>query len=195
MSEKILLTAFEPWHNIEENPSKNLVSYLSEHWSIGGYDLITKFYPVEYSIKESISLDCKEQPILSVHFGYSHYSKGLCLETLARNFPYDKKDGKGMLFDGKVVENGPDVLFTRFVVENIKAQYDSNNFGTAMEISNDAGNYLCEFLYYNFMYESFISTRNPVIFVHVPEITNMEIFAHDVTAMIGILIQELRHLN
>jgi pyrrolidone-carboxylate peptidase len=69
----------------------------------------------------------------------------------------------------------------RFNENEIKTDYDYNNLkkifdssGFTVEISNNAGNYLCNHIFYTglqFIYENKLNTK--MIFIHIPSIKNI----------------------
>lgn len=59
----------------------------------------------------------------------------------------------------------PELLYTSFDPNRILADYSTRNTSTALTFSNDAGHFLCDFIYFKALASS--QTRR-VVFVHVP---------------------------
>lgn len=69
--------------------------------------------------------------------------------------------------------NGVDYFDTDYDYSNLKKLFDENGFKTI--ISNDAGNYFCNNIYYNGL--KYIRENNlkcKMIFIHIPQIDNID---------------------
>lgn len=168
-SKTILLTGFGPFGQHEVNASWVAVKEVERLWEgrdqeLKNWSLKTREVRVAYSYVlnslHQIYNDCC--PSLCVHVGVSPYTT-LKLERRGKNHGYQHLDVDGKRpFTRSCVENGPEEIATQFDLEGICESLTSKEveFG----ISEDAGRYLCDFIYY----KSLHLCKCPVVFVHVP---------------------------
>ncbi|MBW0499503.1 hypothetical protein O181_039218 [Austropuccinia psidii MF-1] len=184
---KVLITGFGAFNDHETNPSFEVVKGLPRSIFVGSrrlelvvhpepvkvaYRTVRKLLPELYAQHESIDL--------VIHLGLDELSQGeYSLEKLARKKGYDSKDVDGIIGDQVNFEagwedwgDGPDDLKTSIevekVIENLKDKLESD---VKIRSSNDAGHYLCEYIYYGslFHFSSVLKkSRLPVTFLHVP---------------------------
>ena len=166
----ILVTGFGPFGLHEVNASWVAVKELERLWESRDPDvrtctLKTREIRVAYSYVldtlHGLYKDCC--PDLCVHVGVSPYSI-LKLERRGKNSGYRHLDVDGQRpFTASCVENGPEEIETKFDLEGICESLSAQN-GVEFGISEDAGRYLCDFIYY----KSLHLCQCPVLFVHVP---------------------------
>jgi pyroglutamyl-peptidase len=165
----ILVTGFGPFGLHDVNASWVAVKELESLWKDRSSDLQsctlkTREIPVVYSYVSNslhqVYKDCR--PSLCVHVGVSPY-KIIKLERRGKNHGYKHLDVDGQCpVKGSCVESGPVEITTQFDLEAICESLSGKEveFG----ISEDAGRYLCDFIYYKALHLH----ECPVVFVHVP---------------------------
>ncbi|XP_054715033.1 pyroglutamyl-peptidase 1-like [Uloborus diversus] len=163
----VLVTGFGPFRNHTRNSSWLTVQELVKI-PITGYRIIAKELPVEYDTvsKEVPHLWKEYNPKLVVHCGMSEQAKCLVLETKAHNKNYLCGDIKGELpAQNCSCSDGPEILSTSIDVDKVVCDIDSTNVCVKAQKSEDAGMYLCEFIFYT----SLRINRNTA-FVHIPPV-------------------------
>ncbi len=177
--ETILVTGFGPFNTHAVNASWVAVGELVKLWEgqssegTNGVEsrrphhrLETREIPVAYSVVTEtlpqIYSECC--PVLCVHVGVSPY-KTVVLERCGKNVGYFGGD----IFNrrpplGKCVEDGPEVIETQFDLHKVCESLSTLNKEIDFRVSDDAGRYLCDFIYYRSLHLS----ACPVLFVHVP---------------------------
>lgn len=169
---KILVTGFGPFGQHKVNASWVAVQELEKLWQrrreeLKGHTLQTREIPVAYAyVSENLPKIYKEcTPDLCIHVGVAPYTV-LKLERRGRNTPYIHPDINGNSPSTyRCMETGPDAIATRFNLERVCQNLsESSGNGVQFEISEDAGRYLCDFIYY----KSLHLNKCPVVFVHVP---------------------------
>ena len=168
----VLVTGFGPFGHHTVNASWVAVKELDRLWGERGtsnspsqWTLKTREVPVEYSfVSGSLhQIYADTAPGLCVHVGVSPYDK-VTLERRGQNNGYQHVDITGKHPSSECcVENGPDEIVTRFDLEHV-CKSISPPEGVEFAISEDAGRYLCDFIYYKSLHIS----RCPVLFIHVP---------------------------
>lgn len=174
MLETILLTGFGPFGDHGRNISEEAVRRLDGVEVSGGFVLKTLGLPVQFeravnALEEALEA---ERPVAVLSFGI-HEEAGFRIELSAKNERhYAKKlaDGQVVLrpdVDGNVVQDArvedgaPAMVFSTLPVAAIKQAFDEA--GLAAELSEDAGRYLCNAIFY------WVTRRvTPAGFIHVP---------------------------
>ena len=88
------------------------------------------------------------------------------------------------------VSGGPDAIDTCFPVDVICSKVSRKLADVTLEVSSDAGRYLCDFIYYT----SLNMKRAPVLFIHVPELNapyTVEQLSRTLKHIIEALLDEL----
>jgi pyroglutamyl-peptidase len=153
---KILLTGFEPFLNHKSNPTIDLVYDLE--LSIDE-DIKTLILPVAYS---------DVQKIIETELNHNTYDL-ICSLGLAT----DRKDANHEIFaQNYIYSNGPDNNNVLIKHKAISKNHPIS-FKTTWSINDDiitpsfhAGNYLCNYVYYNFLRDTKKDTS--VAFIHIP---------------------------
>ena len=142
---KILYTAF----NGKSNSSKILLDNINEKQENKLY-LKNSF---KTSVEQLLNKIKDDNYDLIISFGQARLNKGVIkIET----------QGKDMV-----------IYKTDFDYFEIKKKLEKNNFKVV--ISNDAGNYFCNNIYYNGLkYINNNKLKTKMIFIHIPEINNIE---------------------
>ncbi|XP_023022485.1 pyroglutamyl-peptidase 1 [Leptinotarsa decemlineata] len=164
MSECILVTGFGPFGDHNVNASWQAVKLLPE--VIDNLKIVKKEIPVTYKYVECEvpSLWQDLDPILVIHVGVSSFTDTLAIEECANRDGYTRIDCSGMKHStGKACFNGDDCIFTEINIKDICATLNESG-KIKSHISNNAGRYLCEFIYYN----SLKINKKRTLFIHVP---------------------------
>ena len=169
------MTGYGPFGHHTVNASWVAVQELSHLWeqrevSLKSYVLDIHEIPVAYSyVLESLpDMYRKLSPILCIHVGVAPYTM-VKLERCGRNSGYRCQDiHKQCPTANQCVLNGPEEIKTQFDLENVCKLLSSYNKTVEFGISEDAGRYLCDFIYYKSLSMEFC----PVLFVHVPSLDN-----------------------
>lgn len=165
----ILVTGFGPFGLHEVNASWVAVQELEKLWEgrspeLKPFALKTREIRVAYSYVLNSLQQIYEEccPSICIHVGVSPYNI-LKLERRGKNHGYLHLDVDGRRpFTGSCVENGPEEIATQFNLEGICESLSGK--GVEFGVSEDAGRYLCDFIYY----KSLHLCKCPVVFVHVP---------------------------
>lgn len=173
---KILVTGFGPFGRHSINASWVAVKELDKLWAQQpdsatrrSFKLEAREVPVSYNyISGSLKQIYEEvSPVLCVHVGVSS-NKNVKLEKYGRNSGYLIPDTEGSYpTHTQCVQHGPECLRTLFDLEYVLSLLKSKSSGQPqMEfgISENAGRYLCDYIYYSSLYLN----ACPVVFIHVP---------------------------
>ncbi|MCH2534788.1 MAG: pyroglutamyl-peptidase I [Bdellovibrionales bacterium] len=164
---KILISGFEPFADHKINPTMYLVKKLCEQdfsFQVNGIIL-----PVSYS--KSFQLLENEinnlAPDIVISFGLAEKRKKINFEQWAQNIMNTKvADNDGVVFLNEPIDpNGEESLPTSLPVVQMKSILETNNL--SFELSNSAGNYVCNQLMYKTIQKSQISGFKSG-FVHIP---------------------------
>lgn len=169
---RILVTGFGPFGHHNVNASWVAVGELERLWEqrgaeLGGHTLFTRQIPVAYEyVSENLPKIYEEcRPDLCIHVGVSPYTN-LKLERRGQNTAYMHPDIHGKSPSGcRCVEAGPDAIATRFDLDRVcRSLSGLQGGGVSFGVSEDAGRYLCDFIYYRSLHLD----KCPVVFLHVP---------------------------
>ncbi|XP_065911057.1 pyroglutamyl-peptidase 1-like [Dysidea avara] len=167
----ILLTGYGPFAHHKVNGSWVVVQELN---SIGvkhkdeTVPLVIKEIPVVYdAVHEQVpKLWSEHKPRLCIHTGVSHYTE-LKIEQYARNSVYFPPDVNGKCPEKYECEAGGPIRHeTTINVQLICDGANKRQNDVTVLVSQDAGNYLCEFIYYKSLHVG----TSPTLFVHFPTI-------------------------
>jgi len=176
MTLKFLLTGFEPFSNLEENPSQQIIEHISSHEARqDDFDLTTAVLPVDYVAADSCLLDLihKHQPDAILSLGVATKREGVFLERVALNLDDSKHaDNAGIQRSGApVIPDGPAAYFSTLPLEALRDGLAQRGF--PVEISNHAGAFLCNHAFYRAAYEiQKLGLHTVNGFIHVPLPTN-----------------------
>lgn len=171
MSRTILATGFSVFPGAPENPTAWAMGELERTgWQPAGARLVTRTLPVQFDIWERSyrPLLAETKPDAVVAFGLSAKAKGITLESTARNrVATDRPDFTGACSWGDCVSaGGPAVRPTRLPLGDISVALRKADVAVAR--SDDAGDYMCNLLFYRLI--EYAEAGGPQIagFVHVP---------------------------
>jgi pyroglutamyl-peptidase len=184
---KVLITAFGSFPGVEENPSELLLA----GWSHVGHEVVTQVLPVEYASCESwarqnISADID----YVIHLGVAVNRVENNLETIAQNKCGVNKDAAGEVHESVIEVDGEARYETGIDVKLLQSKLSECGFVT--EISNDAGDYLCNFIYYKTL-EHTASLDTRALFIHIPPLS--EISLERQNTFLTALLDGLRQLR
>ena len=195
-----LVTGFEPFGIHEENPSRLIARALDGHTVGDGVQIVSAELPVEYVPAQRIvpALWQQHAPDFVLHIGVGRDGP-VRLETLAHNGDYTRLDNTNSPAAGaehKCVDadsvSASTVLRSKrehntnsvclhfaFVLSSATATIDvkaasaavKSTSGVPCEVSENAGRYLCEFVFFLSLYQSSMDKRVPVLFCHVPRMS------------------------
>jgi len=164
-----IVTGFEPFGGESINPTLELLKILDSQ--IGNYEIITQALPVIYGkawliLKEKIEI---VKPDLVICLGQAGGRKNISLERIALNIrDAHIPDNDGVQPDCEnIINDGTLALETNIEIKNIKNILVKE--GYQIEISNSAGTYVCNDIFYNLM--NYIYANNLDVkadFIHVP---------------------------
>jgi pyroglutamyl-peptidase len=167
MNETILLTGFGPFGDHDRNPSGEGADLLSDQvLEAEGFRLVTATLPVHLESATSILQDLisEHAPSAIIASGIHSDPEGCYqLELLAKNeLQYDIPDNEGDLIqDAQVEPGGPPQVVSTLPLAKIKLALEAA--GHVTELSEDAGRYLCNAVFY------WLARREaPAGFLHVP---------------------------
>ena len=172
----ILVTGFGPFPGAPRNASSLLAEALAEAASrvLPGYAIHAETLPTEWQAGPSrlSALIDTLQPVVAVHFGVSHRARSFVVETRARNMRDDIDDACGAAPDSVcVADSGPAQLTatlpTGLIVERLRRR------GIPVQLSRDAGGYLCNALLYHSLDDARRRSRSGFGvrrgFIHIPD--------------------------
>lgn len=166
---KTLITSFGPFGAFQSNPSNELMLMLKEDGEFN------RQFDVEYHALE-VSYQAVDEWVdtvgdafdLIIHMGVASGAELLRLEKLARN-TVQGEDVRGFQpSSNKIDADGRDIPtnLPEEVFDKILAAFE----GVSM-ISEDAGSYLCNYLFYKSL--SHLSSKARVLFVHVADVQQL----------------------
>ena len=168
----ILVTGFGPFHNHDVNASWVAVQELQRlgvKHNGRPIPLEAREIPVVYDVvsKEIPKLHEEIKPRMCVHVGVSPYNE-VKLERVARNQAYIIADVCKRVPSGfTCVPGGREAIFTGLNLDKVCQKVSERQINVKIGVSEDAGRYLCDFIYYTSLHTS---RQAPVLFVHVPDL-------------------------
>ena len=183
VDKKIIITGFGPFGEIPSNPTEKLIRSLEKELQDELYQLYV--LPVSYSYCADWSEDhISESTSLVIHFGVSAKSNIVQLERTGRNVIGQASDIDGSALGEKVIEGGPETLQSELKIDLVCSELNKQGF--KCELSDNAGDYLCNFI----LYKSLRVAPGKALFVHVPPESELSI--EDLKAFTLNLIRNLQ---
>jgi pyroglutamyl-peptidase len=174
---KILITAFGSFPGVEQNPTETLL----KNWdsSCTPHQIVKDYLPVEYAYCEGWK--AVDDVDLVIHLGVAVTRDLFSLERCARNFSKGN-DAAGAPPTGVINEQGEATLTTGLKLDLLRDKLD--NF--SVEISDDAGQYLCNYIYYQSLQKV---ASGKALFVHTPPLDKIPLITQDhfLTALVKAL--------
>ncbi|MCL1630831.1 pyroglutamyl-peptidase I [Sporolactobacillus sp. CPB3-1] len=168
---RVLLSGFAPFGGSKLNPSWEAVRRLDGIQTADTVDIYATKLPVSYReaserLLASIRVIC---PDIVIAVGQAGGRDAITPEIYAMNKDdSDKSDNEGTVrINQKILEGGPDRYMTDLPVHEIVAAVQNRNIPS--RISEHAGMFVCNDLFYKLMHALELSSR-PMIggFIHVP---------------------------
>jgi pyroglutamyl-peptidase len=169
---KILLTGFNAFHGVKVNPSEEVALGLAERAAIGtGVALMTSVLPTEYvaATRRIRQLFRSARPDAVLCLGVATKRDRISLERVALNLDDDPTpDNAGVVRRGrKIVRGGPDVYWTTLPLDAMLRALRGAR--VRAYISNHAGTFLCNHLFYAARHEAARARRAISCgFIHIP---------------------------
>lgn len=168
-SRAVLLTGFEPFGGEQTNPSWEAVCAL-DGARVAGHRVVARCLPVTFdaSLKALRAAIRKTRPALVLCVGQAGGRAQLSLERVAINVDDARiADNTGKQpIDTPVVEGGPAAYFATLPIKAIYAAM--RDAGIPAEISQTAGTYVCNHVFYGLMHALRRSPRIRGGFMHIP---------------------------
>jgi pyroglutamyl-peptidase len=167
---RVLITGFGPFPGAPFNPSAALAKALARRRrpALAGIDRSTHVFATTYaSVDRDLPKLFAQKPDVVLMFGVAGRRRQLCIETRARNavsllFPDANRHRPR---HGVIKLRGPAAL-----TGNAPFARLAGAAGAQARLSRDAGNYLCNYLYWRTL-EQAGGTRPLVQFVHIPPVS------------------------
>jgi len=165
----VLLTGFAPFGGETDNPSWNAVSYL-DGAVIAGHRIVARRLPVEFGASVDALRDMIDMlaPALVLCVGQAGGRSQLSIERVAINVDDARiPDNVGAApVDQPIVSGGPAAYFATLPIKAILS--DLRDAGIAAEISQTAGTYVCNHVFYGLMHALRARPAIRAGFVHIP---------------------------
>ena len=170
-SKTILVTAFEPFGGEALNPTELLLDKLPD--SIGDCSVSRLLLPVEFIRSKEMATDAYDRisPDAVIMLGQAGGRSAITPETTAVNVmnsvrpDMTRPDNAGYAPDHlPVSEGGPETLSSTLPVEKIAEAVSAA--GIPCEISDDAGQYVCNNVFYSMLEHN--KGEVPTGFIHIP---------------------------
>lgn len=152
---RVLVTAFKPFNNSENNYSEEVLKYI-ENVDKKVLDVV---YNKCYEILEK-SHDLNQYDLI-ISLGEARMRKEITLEVQAKNISScSLPDNENNLKKDEVIINtSEEILYTKVNISDIDK---------IIKLSNDAGKFVCNNLYYHLLY----NYPEKSLFIHIPECNN-----------------------
>lgn len=161
VEKEIILTGFGPFGDISSNPTEKLINSLKDELQDKLYQLYV--LPVSYDFCSSWSEEhISDSTSLIIHFGVSAKSNVIQLERTGKNIIGSSADVNGKAPQRKILESGPEEIQSKLDLESVQKELGEKGFNC--EVSDNAGDYLCNFI----LYKSLMIAPEKSLFVHVP---------------------------
>jgi pyroglutamyl-peptidase len=165
---RILVTCFGKFHDFSENPSKNVLEQIkhltkeTKNVEFEWEELDVVFNKVDNFIEH-----VNHNHDLIIHLGVATGAEKIRFELNAHNIK-DGKDTNGVCFSNSPIQDGEYKIETTFPIELMYDFVEKNK--NVAEISNDAGAYLCNYVYFKSLSKSY--SKSKIIFIHVADYQN-----------------------
>lgn len=167
----ILATGFSVFPGAPENPTSWAMAELErEGWRPEGAHLVTRTLPVRFDMweRELRPLLAAAKPNAVIAFGLSAKTTGITLESTARNrVALERPDISGACATAAcVADDGDDALPSRLPLREMAERLKAADIPIVW--SDDAGDYLCNLLFYRLVEHAGAGGPAVAGFVHVP---------------------------
>ncbi len=187
---KVLVTGFSQFEGCDINPTESIVNSLkAEKFNIDGFDLSYEIVEVsiggaelvnrlDYNVFIHIGVNTKGNKLQLEQYSYNNCT--FRVPDQSGNQPSGECINKELDFD-KACESGLDVSL---ILSELKNQVTNPE---DVEISNDPGRFLCNYIYFKAL-----QCSSKSIFVHIPpfEVCNETIQIDNIKKLIAILLEQ-----
>ena len=201
----IYLTGYGPFLTIEENPAEKISSYIFNNNSKLNTEKTKIIYNQIFEVKteyvdNNISKlfdmikkyenndDNKNMLHIIISLGVAENRLVNTLEIKGQNHIYD------LIVDKKIDENKPDFYFSKnpikYIIKGIQ-----NFKNSECKFSNDAGTYLCNYMYFTTLIKCFDEKNICSFFLHVPLLNNYSMEKQEIFFKNFIDVLESLYLN
>ncbi|MDQ2953325.1 MAG: pyroglutamyl-peptidase I [Pseudomonadota bacterium] len=173
----VLITGFGGFPGARFNPTGRLVKKLAHirRPAFAQARIVTHVFSAHYAAvdRELPKLIRRYRPDVILMLGLAARSKHLCIETRARNaLSILAPDAQGFAPHQREIRLGAPGD-RRASTSSARALAGARGFGVRTKLSRDAGNYVCNYLYWSALEYSERMSKPPLLqFVHVPQIQN-----------------------
>ena len=169
---KIVVTGFEPFGNINTNPSELVINHLT---ASSEYELITQVLPTEFKLAGNLirQLVQTHQPDVLISIGVAQGRTYLSLERVALNLmDATIPDNAGIVADGQsICPDSPNAYLSTMQLNHIRDTLQQHGF--PIKISNHAGAYVCNYVYFCALDEIHsLNLNTQCTFLHIPHVIN-----------------------
>lgn len=174
MSRKVLITGFQPFGDETINPTEFIANALDgetlREWSLEGRTLPVVFGRAREQLDLAIETHA---PDLVLCLGLAANRKSISLERVALNIDDASiPDNEGQQPIDRVIEvDGPAAYWSTLPIKAMKARLEGA--GYLAEISQSAGTYVCNHLFYGLMHSLRLRAGVRGGFVHIPRATGV----------------------
>jgi pyroglutamyl-peptidase len=173
---RILITGFSVFPGAPVNPTEKLIAALRDDPAALPGNIRLETLPVEYAAVPGLldTFGREFAPDIAIHFGLSASATGFTLERLARNgIAASRADNSGAQPGSACIVDGAGDFPSTLPLDAIAA--DLNDAGLPVAWSDDAGGYLCNYLFYLSRSPDFAGFAPAMSgFVHVPPLKEDE---------------------
>ncbi|MFC7321695.1 pyroglutamyl-peptidase I [Halobacillus campisalis] len=165
----ILLTGFEPFSELDSNPTEHIVKTINEE-AVAGKTIFGKVLPVDFQLAGAMLTDYMKEynPDAVVLLGLAAGRNRITPERIAINCMDGDQDNEGNQYtDKKIIAGGPDAYFSTLPIRKITQSLQHHSIPSS--ISNTAGTYVCNQVMYQAAH--FIKLHKleiPSGFIHMP---------------------------
>jgi len=152
MTIRLLVTGFTPFPGAPHNPTEQLIRHFEANPPLGGLDTECRFavLPVDYAgaIPALEEIASSFEPHVAIHFGLAKEAAGFRLERLARNEIASRvPDNAGTVPEPSPIRDGAVDVPSSLPLSRIAEALESS--GHAVEWSDNAGGYLCNYVFFH----------------------------------------------
>ncbi len=167
----VLITGFGPFPGVRHNVSADVAEAVARAAAVAIPDAQFEIaiLPVDWSRTPAALAELYERlhPVASVHFGVAAGTTGFRLEQCAANYCSASEDETGCLpTSNKLSDAGPELREITLPLDIIAARLGA--LGLPVSISNDAGGYLCNALFFHALDRDRHGAPIEAAFVHIP---------------------------
>ena len=166
----LLVTGFTPFGGHATNSSQAVVETLAA--DAGGLDTAVLRTEYGFAGAEIVRLIREKRPSAVVCLGMNERSGQIRLEAVARNWDNcPQADNAGELREGRpIVEGAPGTYPSTLPLRRLADRLEREGIEAA--ISDDAGNYLCNHVFFRACHENALSGHGvPCGFIHLPPLS------------------------